>query len=735
MEFRYVLFLSLFFTNIGFSQIVVSEIKENFQYEITEATSEIALDGDLNDEAWTVANVTKGFWQKFPSVKENPDPKTEVRMLYDEHFLYVGAKMYQQKPTFIHTLKRDEYWDSDGIMIVLDPINTKNNVYLLGCTAGGVQCDAINTDGADDYNLDWSNKWISEVSTGDGFWSVEMAIPFKILKFEADNKEWGLNFVRNLTLDNAFHCWTSVPIQNWPIEPPFAGTLKWDKAPIVPKNNFNIIPYVTSGIISEEGGKPTYDLNAGVDARMAVSPTLGLDLTVNPDFSQIEVDELVTNLTRFNIFLPEKRTFFLENSDIFGDYGYGQATPFFSRKIGLNEDGQNVPILYGLRLSGNVSPDTRLGVMNIHSLGNDDSPGQNQSAFSIQKRFGRSFIRGMLLNRQAMDNRKFDRSDYGRNASLETRYNSVDGTISVWGGLHTSFKEGLNNKNLYYRVGMQYNTAKWYILNDYARIQENYYADMGFLARSENYDASRDTVIRDGFHQSYSTFQYRMVPETGRTVLQVASVSTGFGLNNDGSLNERETNIGYEISFRSGQSVGAFFNNYQINLLYPFSFVSSGENLPVANYHFSNVNANYGSDSRKAFGYQLSARVGQFYNGNITQLSVNSSYRVQPWGNFTLGYQWNNLKFPASYGSEVIGALLSKVEIGFSTKLLWTTLFQFVDQSEFMGINSRLQYRFSPMSDIYLVYVDNYNALNDPVIGRSYNSANRALLFKVNYWY
>ena len=163
--------------------------------------------------------------------------------------------------------------------------------------------------------------------------------------------------------------------------------------------------------------------------------------------------------------------------------------------------------------------------------------------------------------------------------------------------------------------------------------------------------------------------------------------------------------------------------------------MSEGDPLPAERYTFGNLSTSYSSDERKMVSFGLGGQVGEFYNGRLSQAKADINFRVQPWGNLGFGYQWNKLDFPDAYGNEIITALLGKLEIGFNRNLLWTTLFQYVDQNEFMGINSRLQWRFSPMSDVFLVYIDNYDVFNGLVNMRNIQTNNRAIILKVNYWY
>lgn len=718
---------------ILFAQPAVEDFKKVFRLEISETTETMTIDGKLTEQVWKDANTGADFWQKVPYFAEGADPKTEVKLTYDKDNLYVSAKCYQTEDVIIQSLKRDEYWDNDGIAIVLDPLNTLTNGFLFGVTAAGQQWDALRS--LDDINSDWSNKWYSEVHIDETFWSMEMAIPFRILRFSPDETEWGMNFVRNHINENEYHNWTAVPESFWPPDVAFAGALVFDKAPTPKKGNFNLIPFVTGSVSKNYGEDATLTANAGLDARVSVTPTLNLDLTFNPDFSQIEVDELVTNLTRFSIFLPEKRTFFLENNDLFSDSGYPAVRPFFSRTIGLDSERQAVPILYGARLTGNVNKTTRLGLMNIHSLKSDNSAAQNHSAVSIQKSIGRSYFKGSFFNRQGYEGSGTIENDYGRNTSIEGVYLSNDGKISAWASAHHSFKHEVSKKTGFYTYGVAYNDPTWEVLIASATVQENYYADMGFVQRIENYDALRDTSVRVGFNDNVASFTYRIRPKEGKVTRHVFNFSNVYYTNDDWSFNEFLNEFSYSIAFRNTSEFDIGASRTDVDLLFPFSFVSEGEPLPAARYKYNSFYAGYSSDERKIVRFGVGGQTGGFYNGKLSQADTDINFRIQPWGNLGFGYQWNKLDFPDVYGSEIITAFLGKLEIGFNRNLLWTTLFQYIDQSEFMGINSRLQWRFAPMSDVYLVFIDNYDVYNGIASMRDVQTNNRALILKVNYWY
>ena len=707
----------------------VTEFKKLFRVDNHKTVEEIKVDGVLDEAVWKATDIATDFYQKTPYYGENADPKTEVRFTYDEDFLYMAAMCVQENPIVIQSLKRDEFWDNDGIAMILDPLNTRTNAFLFGVTAAGAQWDAqfAATSG---INSDWSNKWYAEVQVYDGYWTAEIAVPFKILRYNQSNTEWGLNIVRGIQGINEFHNWTAVPESFWPPNPAFAGAMVWDAPPSKKSGNYNLIPYVTSSVLKEKGEEVGLRANAGLDARFALTSTLNADVTLNPDFSQIEVDEQVTNLTRFSIFLPEKRTFFLENSDIFGNFGMGPVSPFFSRRIGLDENGQAVPLLYGLRATGNVTDDVRVGVMNTHTLSNDETNAQNQSVLAVQKRFGLSNIQGLLTNVQDFD--KFSPIDnsFSRNASLEGLFKTDDGQKTLWAGVHQSFKDGFNDKRGFYNLGGQYQNPNWNISTNAMLVQENYFTDLGFNFRIDNFDASRDTSIRVGFNQWLTTVDYTVRPREGKVQRHNFGFENLLTYNPDWSFNERNNRLRYFLRLQNTSEFSVRLDNNEVELLFPFSFVSQGDPLPAGRYNFSSVNLEYSSDGRKLFQYDLSTRVGQLYNGNLQQFIIGANYRVQPWGNFGLEYQYNRLQFPGDFGSDQITAIRSRIEIGFSRNLIWTTLFQFVGQQDFMGINSRLQWRFAPQSDLFLVYIDNYDVMPSVI-----ETNNRAVALKINYWY
>jgi Domain of unknown function (DUF5916)/Carbohydrate family 9 binding domain-like len=698
---------------------------------IKKATAPIQLDGDLSESDWQTADKAADFWRKFPDNKIKAINKTEAHVTYDDHFLYVGITCFDSGGTrIVQTLKRDVgFWESDGVSIVLDPQGRKANGFLFGVNASGSQTDMLLS--LTNTNENWDNKWFSKTKQYIDRWVVEMAIPFKILRYESGRKTWKINFVRNDTRRGEYHTWTLVPLFVDGIDLGYTGTLQWDAPPPFEKSNVTLIPYVTGSTYKDFQNAQNSDNkpNAGLDAKMSVSTALNLDLTVNPDFSQIDVDEQVTNLTRFNIFYPERRTFFLENSDILSELGSPPLRPFFSRRIGLNENNRPVPIYYGARLSGNLTNKLRINALNMHTGGQTNGLTQNFSALGLQQSLdsGRSFTKLFLLNRQGFDGKSIQQDHYGRNIGSETYLVTRDNKWGGWLCYHTAFKPNVKTENKAWLAGFEYRDDNLQFLMDWNGVGKNYQTDMGIVPRLENYDAQNDTTIRLGFTHNYDELNYSYYPKNQRVNRYWFGFENYTVFNTDYSLNEQFNRLRTFIFFKNTSELRFRFDVSNVNLPFATDFLGEGVPLPPKNYKMASINIEYAADRRKKLSWNVSLTQGGFYDGSKTTFKGGINYRLQPLGNFGLDAQYNRLRFGAPYKSGELWLMSSKIELNFSQNLFWTTFFQYNTQSKNFNINSRIQWRFKPMSDVFLVYTDNY-------LPESFQKVNRALVFKVNYW-
>jgi Domain of unknown function (DUF5916)/Carbohydrate family 9 binding domain-like len=726
----------------AYSQKITTQA--DFQINIKNAQSSIKIDGDLDEKDWQNAAVATNFQIHYPQNGEKPRFQTLAQVTYDDHFLYVGFTCLDSGKHIVQTLKRDvDYFDSDAIAVILDPIGQQTNGFLFGVSTEGVQSDALL--GSDEPSFEWDNKWYAEVKKGVNQWTAEIAIPFKTLRFDASKITWNINFVRNSIKTGDYQTWTKVPIGFNGISIAHTGTLNWDKLPPAEKSNIALIPNIRGGVGKDYQNHENTAAAAsmGLDAKVALSSALNLDATLFPDFSQVEVDEQVSNLTRFNIFYPEKRTFFLENSDILNEFGIPPARPFFSRSIGLNAQSEAVPIYYGLRLSGNLAPKTRINAFNMHTKGGGGSREQNFSALAVQQNlFGRSYIKVGLLNRQGFNKFAVNKTDYGRNLMAALVLRSNDSRIEYWLEGFNSYKPNITTKNNMLGTGMVWKSKKgnWEILNDTRVVGTNFYADMGFVNRLENYDAERDSSIRLGFTGNFTQIEYKFFPKKGPITRGSASIENFRVWNPDGSFNEWNDQLFYELRFQNTSELVLKLDNTVVKLPYAFQFSDENILLKAQKYRYLTGSVEYVGDWRKPFSIDLNGLTGGYYNGNITTLGLNLRYRVQPWGSFSVKTEWNRIKLPALEGFDGISNILlvsPKTEINFNRTLSWTTWFQYNTQANNMNINSRLQWRFKPMSDLFIVYSDNYFA-KEQIIDlerfRAFQPKTRALVFKMSYW-
>jgi hypothetical protein len=334
-----------------------------YTYHIKKISSPVIIDGKDDEAAWLTADSATQFKQTFPYDTSFALGQTTFKLCFDDKQLYVYARCIQPNSFIVPSLKRDyPINSSDQITIILDPFRDKLNGFYFAVNPYAIQKEGLIFNG-NDLNADWDNKWYSASSIDSNAYQVELAIPFKTLRYKLatdGNNEWNFNLLRNNLKQIERSAWTSVPRNFRMLDLNFAGKLIWDDPPPPPGLNVSFIPYGTIQYNEDNLSNEIFrEVQAGFDAKLAITPSLNLDITVNPDFAQVEVDRQVTNLSRFELFFPERRQFFLENNDLFGSFGYDNVNPFFSRRIGLGKNvnnGQNVrvPILAGTRLSGRI---------------------------------------------------------------------------------------------------------------------------------------------------------------------------------------------------------------------------------------------------------------------------------------------------------------------------------------------------------------------------------------------
>ena len=726
----------------------LTNYQKDRQLIIKITNSPIKIDGILDEKDWQTAPQADSFWRKFPDDLGKSNSKTIAKVLYDKEYLYFSFIVYDSQKSFIQSLKRDGGHDgNDCVGIILDPLNKHNNGFFFVVNAHNAQSeDQLGGDGGggNGFNWSWDTKWFSAVKNYGNYWIAEVAIPFKSLRYDQQQLIWGLNFLRVNTKKNEYSTWTHVPVNFRSHDVGYTGAMFWQNPPPKSKKNISFIPYITAGLSQEKEFNDKKDItninntsikDIGFDAKVSLSSSLNLDITANPNFSQIEVDQQVTNLTRFSINYPEKRTFFLENSDLFSNFGIPPIRPFNSRTIGLDKDGHQIPIILGARVSGSLSPKTRIGMMNIQGAKDSNNISQNFTAITIQQQvLKRSVLKGYFLNKESFDyTDNFKKQDpinqYGRNAGIQFDFSNIKGSVNAWASFHTSIKPFNNTENNFIEAGVEINGRHLGYVIDIANLGTNYYTDMGFVQRINNYDALKDTTVRLGFKHVFQAISYRFLPTKGRFNMINIGLESYTVFNPNNTFNESSNNLNIEAQMRNTAFVFLGISRTDNDLLFATRLTDSKyDALPLGKYGYTQLNVGYGSDYRKNFSWRAFGGIGEFYNGIINSVGFRINYRNQPHINISINADYNFIKFPNNYGQATLLLISPKIDINFNTKLFWTTYLQFNTQGNDFNINSRLQYRFKPLSDLFIVYTDNY--FTDPL----FKNKSRAIVFKINYW-
>jgi hypothetical protein len=713
------------------STVIISRSKDN-----------IKVDALLDEQTWQDADVAKDFYLNFPTDTDFPVSPTEVKVSFDDNFMYFAVVCHDPTPGdyIVESLKRDWDWrNTENISIYIDPFDDRTNGFSFSLSPYNVQREGLISQGVE-INTEWDNKWYSEVTSYDDKWVAEIAIPFKTLRYKDNLTDWNIQFIRNDVKNNERSVWTAVPQQNRANNLAFAGRLSWIDTPPPAKNNISVIPYVLGSVEKDYEAGTDYEPqgSVGFDAKIAVSSALNLDLTVNPDFSQVEVDQQVVNLQRFELFFPEKRQFFLENSDLFAGSGFPPSRPFFSRRIGIAEDTSGnsvtVPIIYGARLSGKLNKDWRIGLMNMQTRDiegavlpgseniNDgyNLAGQNYTAAALQRKiWARSNIGAIFINRQATNYNPGDTTNsttaYNRVAGLDFNFATMDDKWKSSIYLHASMDPVAKKNSLAHGAYIGLSTRHWTVNYFHNYIGQGYNAEVGFVPRS-------GTFATGVFESNYIIY-----PETESIVTIKPGIQYFFTFVPDGSLADTEGALSLELSLNNTSSIKATAKQTFTHLYDDFE-PTEGEPLPAGSeYTWVSGELNYKSDARNAFSYEILGEYGGFYSGTKFSFLTNIGYKFRPYGSFFVSAVYNDVKLPQPYSSDDFWLIGPRIDLTFTNSLFLTTFVQYNEQADNVNINARFQWRFAPVSDLFIVYTDNY-------FPESFNVKNRSLVVKLSYW-
>ena len=713
----------------------INAIAQNKKVNVSYITEEIKLDAVLNEASWYKKKPATDFWQYFPTDTLQAINQTEITMLFDDHNLYLGIKVYSSGNNYvIPSLKRDfRAGGSDNITLLFDTYNDGSNAFLFGTNPDGVMREALVSGGGKElrgFTSSWDTKWESVTKQYDDYYISEWAIPMSAFKYKEGETRWRFNSYMFDTQSNERTTWIQIPQNQFIFNLAFMGDMVFEKPLGKSKTPISIIPYINTIAVNDyEENKEFFELKAGGDAKISISNSLNLDITINPDFSQVEADQVVTNLTRFEVNLPEKRQFFIENSDLFADFGNSlDANPFFSRRIGIAKDTTDTyienDIIGGVRLSGKINTNFRVGLLNIQTKNDSENEigGNNNTVLALQqKMFSRSNVSFLFINRQATSNKDFivPEEKYNRVVGIDYNLANIDNS---WNGkfyAHKSFTSNLDSKNYSTGTRLDYSSKNWGFRASGLYVGENFKSDLGFIRRTDIFKI--DPKV-----------EYLLFPKQGKINRHNFSVVPIIVWKPEINFQLADYNIisSWNTEFNNTSRLSVSIFNRYVYLFDEFNpSFSDGLSLEMdTDYNFSSIELNLQTDTRKPFSFKTKPSMGQFFNGFKYTFDAEISYRIQPKFLFSIRARYDKIELPQPYSNNNIWLVSPRINITFTKSLYWSTLIQYSSLLENLGINSRLQWRFAPLSDLFLVYNDNY--FTDSEFAPRFRSIN----LKITYW-
>lgn len=702
------------------------KINDRYQIHIRQADDQVVVDGMMDETAWSNAEVATNFFMVLPMDTSFARVRTEVRMCYDKQNLYLFITNFHALPGpyMVESLRRDfAFGKNDNFLLFMDPFDDQTNGFSFGANAAGAQWDGTMYEGGK-VDLSWDNKWTSVVKNLGDRWTLEMAIPFKSIRYKKGITKWGINFSRLDLKTTEKSSWAPVPRQFPTASLAYSGILVWDQPPPEAGANVSIIPYALGGFSRNyEQKTPTkWRGDIGADAKIAITSSLNLDLTVNPDFSQVDVDRQVTNLDRFELFFPERRQFFLENGDLFANFGYASLRPFFSRRIGLES-----PIRVGARLSGKLDKNWRIGMMNMQTGQKEETglPAQNFTVLALQRKvFARSNIGILAINKDAVsydpskDSSKPVYARYNRNLGLE--YNLASSN-NLWTGkalVFKSFSPGNKGRDLTHAANLQYSSRKWTINWQHEYVGSRYNAEVGYIPR-RGYIKGNLVALRNFF------------PKKG-IVLSHGPRLTGFAYFDEKfRRTDHEGVFLYNITFRTQAVLAPWVGRDYVQLLQPFDPTNTGKDTLArgSKHRWNAVGLDFISKPQSLLTYSFSTRYGGYYeNGTRLFISGDIGYRFQPYVSLLVSANYNEIQMPGPWNKTKFWLIGPRLDVTMTNTLFFTAFVQYNEQLKNMNLNTRFQWRYRPASDLFLVYTDNYYP-------SPFQVRNRALVLKFTYWW
>ena len=678
--------------------VTFNRLREQYQVQALRAGRAPDIDGVLSDEVWQSAPLIDTFTQQEPVNGEPATERTEVRILYDSGHLYIAVHAFDSNPDQIVATEMrrdsDRLFDEDNFEVILDTFRDSRSGYMFVTNPLGAKLEQQifeegggNTRGsASNVNKDWNGVWVAAARrTSDG-WTAEIAIPVVTVRSpDVSVQTWGINFMRNIRHQNEFAFWSPIPKPYGLTQVSLAGTVS-GMTDLNRGLDLRIKPFTVFGNKRTRTGglAESSPLKAfGLDAKYGVAAGLALDVTVNTDFAQAEVDEQQVNLTRFQLFFPEKRDFFLENSGQFtvGNQGTDRlADLFFSRRIGLSDSGQPIGILGGARLTGKVNGNN-IAVMDLQTEDQPGRPGENFLVTRYSRDISRrSKVGGLFINKEAQHSGRFNRTVVADGLFMPTRNFSVHSFVAK------TATPGRGDDDTAFHGRVLYLDTKWQTYAEYTDLGNDFNDEVGFVPRV----GIRQTKV----HQERN-------PRPGGLIRVMEPMSNVvYTTDQNNRLLTRRIHNMLGTRFQNGAYMNFFWNNWVEQIDAPFRLQTII--VPKGSYHFDEFVMMFNSNPGRRFYYRASFSPQTFYDG--TRTDMNTTIGLRAASRTALEYQLTRNDVDLSTGSFVVNLSILRLDYALSPVQTIRTITQYNSLTQQLSVSLRYNFIYRPGSDLYVVY-------------------------------
>ena len=676
-------------------------------------SDQIILDGKLDEAFWQEIEGTGDFLMQEPVEGGQPTEKSLIRIVYDEQNLYIGGIFYDSDPSGIKAFQRQRdapLFTDDRFMWILDTFLDGRNAYFFEINPAGLIGDGLLTIGQGiSLNKDWDGIWRPWTFIGDFGWSVEIRIPFRTLNFDPGSDTWGINFQRTVRRKNENVLWTGHKRNQGLLRPQNAGRLTG-------LNNLSqglgleVVPYGLVGrrrvANDNDGFDSEWDPEGGFDVNYSVTPSLKASITINTDFAQTEVDNRQVNLTRFPLFFPERRDFFLEGANIYQFAPRSGVTPYFSRRIGLRQ-GQPIPIRYGGRIIGRLGR-FEIAALQVHTGAVDSLRAEDFSVLRVKGNFFRESSLGVVYTRRHTDDGENladpvqDRHTFGTDLALNTSRFFGDKNLQFQAFLvvHNPESPGDDSTSVWDRSsrGLRFNfpNRPWSSSVSYREFGTSFDPAVGFNRRR-------------AFRRVEPRFTYSPLIEKSDFIRELTwEISFEHLMDLDWRrLTQNARFTPFEIRLESGDEFSyQFIRNYE-RLLEPFDILDDGSIvIPLRSY----INWIHNFEIESAEFRRVSAEVeistGGFWSGTFAEYENSLTLRPIPGINLTTVYVHTDVNLPEGDFETNLVRFIGNFDL--SPFVSFSANIQYDDLSERLGLNNRFRYTITPGSDIFFVYNHNW---------------------------